>query len=64
MVHSDASLGSYVTLGHRVVCLARHVDEHVLLGNGCVVNNGAVIGGGRVRAAGAVVLESKPVPQG
>jgi carbonic anhydrase/acetyltransferase-like protein (isoleucine patch superfamily) len=66
VVHSDAdaSIGSYVTLGHGVVCHARVVHDYALLGNGCVVNDGAVIGDHSIVAAGAVVLEGKEVPAG
>ena len=66
VVHSDsdASLGDYVTLGHRVVCHANRINDHVLLGNGCVVNDGVVIGDHSIVAAGAVVLEGKQVAPG
>ncbi len=66
VVHSDsdALLGDYITLGHRVVCHAKRIDDHVLLGNGCVVNDGVVIGDHSIVAAGAVVLEGKQVAPG
>ena len=64
VVHSDAdaTIGSFVTLGHRVVCHASRVGDHALLGNGCVVNDGAVIGEYSIVASGAVVLEGVAVP--
>ncbi len=66
VVHADAnaSLGDYVTVGHGVVCHAGRVDDHCLLGNGCVVNDGAVIGDHSIVASGAVVLEGVQVPPG
>lgn len=66
VVHSDtdASLGDYVTLGHRVVCHAIQIDDYVLLGNGCVVNDGVIVEHHSIIAAGAVVLEGKRVPSG
>ena len=66
VVHSDstASIGNHVTLGHSVICHAGRIDDHALLGNGCVVNDGAIVGAYSIVAAGAVVLEGKEIPEG
>ncbi|MER3450264.1 MAG: gamma carbonic anhydrase family protein [Chloroflexota bacterium] len=63
-VHSDADAeyGDYVTLGHGVVCHARKVGSHVLIGNGAVVNDGVEIGEYSLIAAGAVVRENTVIP--
>ncbi|MSQ11539.1 MAG: gamma carbonic anhydrase family protein [Dehalococcoidia bacterium] len=64
VVHSDADAeyGDYVTVGHGVVCHARKVASHVLIGNGAVVNDGVEIGEYSLIAAGAVVLENAKIP--
>jgi carbonic anhydrase/acetyltransferase-like protein (isoleucine patch superfamily) len=64
VVHSDtdATLGDHVTLGHSVVCHAAVVEDHSLLGNGCVLNDAAIIRDHCIVAAGAVVLAEKEVP--
>ena len=58
MVHSDsdAYYGDYVTLGHHVMCHAKTVETHSLIGNGAVVNGEAEIGEYSIIAAGSVVL--------
>lgn len=63
VVHSDAnaSIGDHVTIGHGVVCHAGRVEDHALLGNGCVINDGAVIGRYALVAANSLVLEGKAV---
>lgn len=64
VVHSDgdAEYGDYVTLGHGVVCHAKKVGNHVVIGNGAVVNDGVEIGDYSIVAAGAVVLEDVKIP--
>ncbi len=64
VVHSDADAeyGDYVTLGHGVICHARKVASHVLIGNGAVVNDGVEIGEYSLIAAGAVVRENTVIP--
>lgn len=64
VVHSDspAYYGDYVTLGHHVICHAKTVEDHSLIGNGAVVNGDAVIGHHSIVAAGSVVLERKEIP--
>ena len=64
VIHNDseATYGDYVTLGHHVVCHAKTVQEHCLIGNGAVVNGDAVIGHHSIVAAGSVVLERVEIP--
>lgn len=64
VVHSDsdATYGDFVTLGHHVICHAKTVEEHCLIGNGAVVNGDAVIGNHSIVAAGSVVLERVEIP--
>ena len=66
VVHTDvaATIGNYVTLGHRVVCHAALVEDYSLLGNGCVVNEGVSIGSNVIVAAGSMVIERKHIPKG
>ncbi len=59
---TDARIGDYVVMGHRVVCHAKTVGSRTLLGNGCVVNDGVRIGDECVVASGAVVLDDMEVP--
>ncbi|HEV7212481.1 MAG TPA: gamma carbonic anhydrase family protein [Blastococcus sp.] len=67
-LHSDPgfplTVGSGVTVGHRVVLHGATVEDDVLLGMGCVVMNGAHIGTGSLVAAGAVVPPNTTVPAG
>jgi carbonic anhydrase/acetyltransferase-like protein (isoleucine patch superfamily) len=58
----DMNIGSYVTLGHAVVCHARSVGDHCLLGNNCTLNNQSKVGTWCILAAGAVLLEGHEVP--
>lgn len=59
---SDATYGDYVTLGHRVMCHAKTVETHCLIGNGAVVNGDATIGEYSIVASGSVVLDSVEIP--
>ncbi len=59
---TDAAIGDYVVIGHRVVCHAKRVGARTLLGNGAVVNDGVSIGDECVIASGAVVLDDMQVP--
>ena len=64
MIHNDseATYGDYVTLGHHVMCHAKSVETHCLIGNGAVVNGDAIIGHHSIVAAGSVVLERVEIP--
>lgn len=59
---SDATYGDYVTLGHHVMCHAKTVSTHCLIGNGAVINGDAEIGEYSIVASGAVVLERVQIP--
>jgi carbonic anhydrase/acetyltransferase-like protein (isoleucine patch superfamily) len=59
---SDAYYGDYTTLGHHVICHAKTVSTHCLLGNGAVINGDAEIGEYSIIASGAVVLERVQIP--
>lgn len=59
---ADASIGNDVTIGHGVVCHARRIGDHSLIGNGAVLNDGVEIGQWCLIAAGAVVPEKTKVP--
>ena len=59
---SDARYGDFVTLGHHVICHAKTVETHCLIGNGAVVNGEASIGEYSIVAAGSVVLEGVEIP--
>lgn len=59
---SDAVYGDYVTLGHHVICHAKTVSSHCLIGNGAVVNGDVEIGEYSIIAAGALVLERVAIP--
>ena len=60
----DMAIGDYVTLGHAVVCHARSVGDHCLLGNNCTLNDHSSVGNWCIVAAGAVLLEEREVPDG
>ncbi|MBM4414749.1 MAG: gamma carbonic anhydrase family protein [Chloroflexi bacterium] len=59
---SDATYGDYVTLGHHVICHAKTIATHCLVGNGAVVNGDAEVGEYSIVAAGSVVLEREQFP--
>jgi carbonic anhydrase/acetyltransferase-like protein (isoleucine patch superfamily) len=58
------SIGSRVTVGHRVVLHGCTVEDDALIGIGAIVLNGARIGQGSIVAAGALVPEGMTVPAG
>lgn len=62
--HADGNMtiGDYVTLGHAVVCHAKSVGDHCLLGNNCTLNDQSSVGSWCILAAGAVLLEGRSVP--
>ena len=59
---SDAWYGDYVTLGHGVICHAKTINAHCLIGNGATLNDGVILGEHSIVASGAVVLENKEFP--
>ena len=61
---SEAHYGDYVSLGHHVICHAKTVATHCLIGNGAIVNGDAEIGEQSIVASGSVVLERAKIPPG
>lgn len=59
---SDAVYGDYVTLGHHVICHAKTVSTHCLIGNGAVINGDVEIGEYSVVASGSMLLERVQIP--
>ena len=68
MIHADpgvpCSVGSRVTVGHRVILHGCTIADDCLIGMGAIVLNGARVGRGSVIGAGAVLLEGMDVPPG
>ena len=64
VVHGDADvvIGDRVVMGHKVLCHAWRVGDHVLIGSGATVNDGVEIGEGSVVGSGAMLLEEMQVP--
>ena len=62
--HADGNMdiGAFVTLGHAVVCHARSIGDHCLLGNNSTLNDQSSVGSWSIVAAGAVVIEGRAVP--
>jgi carbonic anhydrase/acetyltransferase-like protein (isoleucine patch superfamily) len=55
-------VGSWVTVGHRVILHGCVVEDRCLIGMGAIVLNEAVIGRGSVIGAGSVVTERTIIP--
>ena len=68
MIHADegvpCSVGSRVTVGHRVILHGCIIEDDCLIGMGSIVLNGVRVGRGSVIGAGAVLLEGMDVPPG
>ncbi|ARS89012.1 gamma carbonic anhydrase family protein [Natrarchaeobaculum aegyptiacum] len=62
VMHEDAELEPYATIGHSAIVHDAVVGERALVGMNAVVLDGAVIGEGAVVAAGSVVTEGTEVP--
>jgi carbonic anhydrase/acetyltransferase-like protein (isoleucine patch superfamily) len=58
------SVGSNVTVGHRVVLHGCTVESDCLIGMGSILLNGCKIGAGSIVAAGALVTERMEIPPG
>lgn len=56
------TIGSRVTVGHRVVLHGCTIENDALIGIGAIVLNGARIGSGSIVAAGALVPEGMQIP--
>jgi carbonic anhydrase/acetyltransferase-like protein (isoleucine patch superfamily) len=68
MIHADpgvpCTVGSRVTVGHRVILHGCTIEDDCLIGMGAIVLNGVRVGRGSVIGAGAVLLEGMEVPPG
>jgi carbonic anhydrase/acetyltransferase-like protein (isoleucine patch superfamily) len=68
VLHADVgkplTIGSNVTVGHKVMLHGCTVGDGSLIGIGAVVLNGARIGRGCIVGAGALVTEGKEFPDG
>ncbi len=68
ILHADPGqpifIGDRVTVGHRAIVHAAHVESDSLIGMGSVVLNGARVGSGSLVAAGAVVRPGMQIPPG
>ena len=62
--HADGNMdiGEFVTLGHSVVCHARSIGDHCLLGNNSTLNDQTRVGEWCIVAAGSVLIEGREVP--
>ncbi len=63
VLHEDAELAPYSTVGHSAIVHAATVDERALVGMNAVVLDDARVGEGAVVAAGSVVTEGTEVPE-
>jgi len=57
-------VGNYVTVGHRALLHACHIEDEVLIGMGAIVMDGAYIGARSIVAAGSIVTKDTIVPPG
>jgi len=62
MIGAPATVGDWVTVGHRVVLHGCVVENHCLIGIGAVLLNNVRVGEGSIVAAGAVVAEDTVIP--
>ncbi|MBI4126169.1 MAG: gamma carbonic anhydrase family protein [Deltaproteobacteria bacterium] len=68
VLHVDAdhalNIGTFVTVGHRVILHGCTIGDRVIVGMGAIVMNGAVVGSDTIIAAGSVVTEGMSIPPG
>ena len=62
MSGSPATVGNWVTVGHRAVLHGCTVEDHCLIGMGAVLLNNVKVGEGSIIAAGALVVENTVIP--
>uniref|UniRef100_UPI003083FB17 gamma carbonic anhydrase family protein n=1 Tax=Petrachloros mirabilis TaxID=2918835 RepID=UPI003083FB17 len=64
ILHGDPGLPTvledYVTVGHRAVIHAAHIERGSLIGIGAIILSGVRVGAGSIIGAGAVVSKSVP----
>ena len=68
MIHADpgapCSVGSRVTIGHRVILHGCNIEDDCLIGMGAILLNGVRVGSGSVIGAGALLLENMEIAPG
>jgi carbonic anhydrase/acetyltransferase-like protein (isoleucine patch superfamily) len=68
VIHTDTgfpcTIGTGVTVGHRVIIHGCTVGNNVLIGMGAIIINGAKIGDDSLVGAGALVTEGRDFPPG
>ena len=68
MIHADpgvpCSVGSRVTVGHRVILHGCTIEDDCLIGMGAILLNGVRVGSGSVIGAGALLLENMEIAPG
>jgi carbonic anhydrase/acetyltransferase-like protein (isoleucine patch superfamily) len=68
MIHADpgvpCTVGSRVTVGHRVILHGCTIEDDCLIGMGAIILNRVRVGRGSIVGAGAVLLEGMEVPPG
>ncbi|QDU79104.1 2,3,4,5-tetrahydropyridine-2,6-dicarboxylate N-acetyltransferase [Polystyrenella longa] len=66
VLHTDrgypCEIGNRVTIGHRAIVHACHIEDEAMIGMGATLLTGCKIGKGALIAAGAVVREGTVVP--
>lgn len=62
VLHEDATLGPYSSVGHCAIVHAATVGEDALVGMNATVLDGATVGAGAMVAAGSVVTPGTEVP--
>jgi carbonic anhydrase/acetyltransferase-like protein (isoleucine patch superfamily) len=58
------SVGSNVTVGHRVILHGCTIESDCLIGMGSILMNGCKIGSGSIIAAGSLITEGVEIPPG
>jgi carbonic anhydrase/acetyltransferase-like protein (isoleucine patch superfamily) len=68
MIHADpgvpCTVGSRVTVGHRVILHGCTIEDDCLIGMGAIILNRVRVGRGSIIGAGALLLEGMEVPPG
>lgn len=57
-------VGNYVTVGHRALLHACHIEDEVLIGMGAILMDGAHIGARSIIGAGSIVTKGTIIPPG
>lgn len=64
VIHGDPGqitvLEEYVTVGHRAIIHAAHIERGALIGMGAIILDGVRVGAGSIIGAGAVVTKNVP----